>query len=167
VKPEFDLTVRAITPHTYANLNRVNRLLFDGRLTINHPGWRAAIRNDMQGLAAEERERGEESLQALFAELDPQYRRGSLNLSASAKLADPVLGTKGKTTRKAKRDRKAIFPSRTKTVASVAEWIDTITGSPHYPKTNPAAAAVFQWCKIVHMGIRARKLDALNEEYER
>ena len=155
ITPEIDLRVRAIVAHTYANLLRVNKLLYDGRLTINHQRWRDTILQSLENLPAEVRRSNKEILQEFFSDADPQYRpEAAAPSTVLVESAPSSPGTVGKTKRK-KRRRK-IASRHTETVAAAAKWIDAVTGSPHLPKTYPAVATVFHWWKTIEMNIKAR-----------
>jgi hypothetical protein len=157
VTPEIDLRVRAIVGHTYANLLRVNKLIYDGRLTINHQRWRGAILKDIENLPAEVCRSNNEILQEFFSEADPKYRPGAASKTVPVQSAPSSPSTVGNPKPKKKRRRK-IASRHTQTVAAAAEWINGVTGSSHLPKMHPAAATVFHLWKIIEMDIKARRI---------
>lgn len=152
VAPEISMKVRVIIAHTYAILNRVNKLFYEGRLNINHGRWRDAILQDAAHMSPELRHENEVLLKPFFSEIDPQYDPATFPEPRPNVLPDAV----GAAKKKKKRGR-SVAPHHTETVAAVALWIDAVTGRAHIPAESNAFAALFHLWKVIEMDIKARR----------
>jgi hypothetical protein len=95
-------------------------------------------------------------LEKFFSEVDPQHQPAPRK-PAPLQSTTVSRASDGKTKSKKKRSR-WIAPCHIQTVAAAAEWIDTVTGSPHLPKESSSGAAVFHMWKRVELSIRALRI---------
>lgn len=155
VEAEIDLRVRSIFAYTYANLDRVNQSYLDGKRQINHRVWRALIIEDMQKFPVEHR--CWDVVEAFFEQMDPDYdRQGLAELNREKDAAD-AKATPGPISHKKKKKSLISTPHLTN-VATVAAWLQTVTGAPYYPTLNVAGTVLKQAMRTVGMRMRAASL---------
>lgn len=153
VKPECDPSVRPITPFAYGILGRINRLVCNGALSIDHERWRAAVLKDLEALPPEERAADESAIQTLFSETDPVYQKRPLTFSSATDAH--AAAVQREQAKKMKVRRRKVAAEHTRNVAALAHWIDTVSAPAYHPSSNPRAAAALQVWKIINMNIKA------------
>lgn len=153
VEAEIDLRVRSILAYTYANLDRVNRAYLEGERSLEHSVWRSLILKDMQKFPVEHR--CWDVLEDFFSRMDVSYERQGL--AAQNRRQDEVdaeaAGGVGTTSNKRKK-KSPISSEHLENVATVAAWIQTVTGKPYYPSTNIGITLVKQAIRSVGMRMR-------------
>lgn len=150
VKPDMDYKLRALLAINYAELNRMNSQVLDGKLNIDHQAWREKIYAEIERLSLEYKKESFILAEELFVRMDKAYQpKNHDNLQVGAETSTTV-------NTKSKKQKKVINPQHTVSVMAVAQWIDMVTGQPHKNMfENVLLARIFWVFKL--FGMRARK----------
>ncbi|WP_373085100.1 glycosyltransferase family 2 protein [Sneathiella sp.] len=144
---ELDLRIRSIPAYTYANLLRVNQDHLDGSCQIDHERWRQRIIEDMRKYPPENR--CWSVLEAFFQTADPAYE--IRNLSEPKPPITEAVQEEPAVPGRPKKRKKYVDPQYTENVATVVDWLQSVTGKPYYPKKWPLVAFIEQISKSVEM----------------
>lgn len=154
VEAEIDLRVRSILAYTYANLDRVNQTYLEGKHSIDHGIWRSLILEDMQKFPVEHR--CWDVLEDFFLRMDAGYELQGLAVQNrrqdEADAAEAVRDVGATSNRRKKKG--SISPEHLENVATVAAWIQTVTGKPYFPNKNVGIALVEQGIRSIGMRMR-------------
>jgi glycosyltransferase involved in cell wall biosynthesis len=149
---EINMKVRLFSAHTYAVLTRINTLLYEGSLRINHERWRDAIWREAARLPPDLRNENQALLLKCFSEFDPQYHPTAFSAHRAEAPSEASRATK------VKRQRgRTVAAHHTKTVATVAQWVDSVTGGAHSPAESATLAALFHLWKVVETEVNTRR----------
>lgn len=156
VLPETNLRLRSIPAYVYACINRVNKLVANEKLHINHSAWRQVLLAEAMTFTPELRSEQMSLLHTLFEEADPDYKAHTPSISATAKEPlNPLPSTQpacapNKVEKKNMRGLRPDLP----TIEEARHWIDDATGNAYMPHSNPVAAYLLQACYAI--GIKRR-----------
>ena len=151
VEAEIDLRVRSILAYTYANLDRVNQTYLKGTHLIDHGVWRSLILEDMQKFPVEHR--CWDVLEDFFLRMDAGYKpQGLAARNRKQDEADAARDVGAASNKKKKKS--PISAEHLENVATVAAWIQTVTGKPYFPSTNVGVTLVKQAIRSVGMRMR-------------
>lgn len=147
VEAEIDLRVRSIPAYTYANLDRVNHTFLNGKLSINHNFWRSLVVKDIQKFPVEHR--CWDVLEAFFLRVDEGYKlQGLAAQNRGQDVADAESsGELGSRPVKKKR-KSSISIEHLENVATVAAWLQVVTGKPYFPVRN-------MWITLAKQALRS------------
>lgn len=150
VKHPFDVTVRSIPAYTYAILNKINHLLCDNSLVINHANWRARVMEDLQKYGPGIRQVNINIMNKYFATVDPDFAvPPELSLEESAQVQP---------SRKAPKPVSSYIEARNKTVESAAAWLTQVTHKDYMPSLIRPVAALHHIIMAVQMYARERAM---------
>ncbi|HEX2752639.1 MAG TPA: glycosyltransferase family 2 protein, partial [Alphaproteobacteria bacterium] len=164
ITPETDLRLRSIPAYVYACLIRVNKLIADNRLDIDHAAWRNVLLAESKNVAPELRLEQTRLLHILFEEADPSYTAPSQSLPASqsAVEAPEPLHTRtpaenSRTDSPVRKKMRGLRPDLS-TVEEARQWIDNVMGASYLPQKNVFGALLLQMRHAAGMKCRIRKL---------
>jgi glycosyltransferase involved in cell wall biosynthesis len=157
VEPEIDLKVRSIVGYAYANLDRVNKMHLDGRHQINHTLWQQKTIEDMRKYPKEHR--CWDILEAFFSDIDSNYKyRG---LSESEAVEEEQENTPAVSVTSKHKVNKPL-PSNLKNVATIAEWLQGVTGEPYFPSKNVPVTLIKQGLRSFDMKRNLKNIASAN-----
>lgn len=152
VSRESNFSMKSLTGHTYAILNRSNEILANNNLEINHSAWRNVIISETDRLPIEIRQENYEMIEELFAKFDKSYIKKNYTVDMNE---DNALNSQQKRSLK----KSGISPEYTGTIFDATQWINEVTGTPYIPSNSNTLNKIAFFIKMVGVRRRFKKLN--------